>query len=380
MPRDLVAFPAHDWHRRLADGESLRQAALCDGMIQDPDISRFFWIRRVHPRRLFAGLAANAAFVRRPLLPLPGGVLYRIERYRGMEVEGRYLLEHHLPHSADTLLAFWLKGIFASLRVVLPVLWVGDPKEAWVFRALSASRRVFDAMDDWGLAPEFLHQRVAIRDGYRMALRADTVTCNTEGAGRRFHAHPDLRLLPNAAGDGLVPAHAPAERPRRRLGLVGHYSYGRLEPDLLCRTLEARPDCEIIHIGSFRQDGERLRRALAHPRFLSLGEMDVARTRAQMRRLDALLTPHPVCPYTRSQDRLTVYDALAMGLPVVSTELPPADRLHRLCYVARNAGEWGACLDAALAEPVTRRDARRAAMDTETWQTRRASLKEILCT
>jgi hypothetical protein len=377
MGCDLVIFPSHDWRRRLTES-GLRHVALVDEMIADPDIERLLWVRRVHPRRLLLKQESSPDFVRKALIQVGLGCLYQITRYAGSDCTGRYLFEHHLPHSADGLIAVAVK-LWWRRTEARRVLWVGDPKESWSFDRLPAERSVFDVMDDWANAPEFASQRTRILEGYRLARKADVICANTPQAGMRFDGHSRLLMLPNAIGNTLKEAVGRRLSDRPQLGLIGHYSAARLDRDLVKRTLKARPDCDLRHAGRWLGDRDQFEQVMRFSNFKAMGVLSPEETQSLLAGLDALLVPHPVSSYTLSQDRLTVYDALALGVPVVSTAIPPAVRLENYCYVATDESNWLMMLDMALNEPESFRDARIHAMATETWHERWKALKEAMC-
>jgi glycosyltransferase involved in cell wall biosynthesis len=97
----------------------------------------------------------------------------------------------------------------------------------------------------------------------------------------------------------------------------------------------------------------------------------------------AAIIPFKLNHLTRAVDPIKAYEYLALGLPVISSELPELDRFRDLMYIYRTPAEFCSAIGAALAErdeKMSRR--RRAAILRETWEERTDALVQQigLCT
>ncbi|MFP5284844.1 MAG: glycosyltransferase, partial [Thermoanaerobaculia bacterium] len=103
-----------------------------------------------------------------------------------------------------------------------------------------------------------------------------------------------------------------------------------------------------------------------------LGEMPYREVPAFLGTLHAALIPFRDLPLTRAVDPVKLYEALAVGLPVVATALPGvAGWDEPLVYRYRMPGELASRLETAVrGDDEARRRRRREAVSGQTWKAR----------
>ena len=84
---------------------------------------------------------------------------------------------------------------------------------------------------------------------------------------------------------------------------------------------------------------------------------------------DVCLIPYRVNDYTRALSPIKLYEYLAMGRPVVSTDLPYVRREHALVTIAANRDEFIGAVRDALDRPPSdeQRERWRRAAGSNTW-------------
>jgi len=375
----LICLPSHSWGHILKYGENVRHAHLLKHMLLDTDIKRILWASRVRPDRIKHNFLTRCGYERKIIVPLPGGILYRITKYQGRTVDHRYLLEHHLPHFADSLLASVLRQLVSKQKQNLR-LWVGDPKESWINGCVAAKQSAFDAMDDWCFAPEFFDQYRQLEIGYKKAKEYDYIFANTETMLNRFAEHKNKILLPNAADKHQAEASLLkdllSKYPRPWLGLVGKQNDSRLDYSLLDKILEQFKGTVFLA----GEDKSECKNAGNKQNYVKLGWFEMERLHSFYLNLDALIVPRPISAYTLSQDSISVYEALSHGLPVVSTLVSPAVELDHVCYLAENLDDWMHVIDLALNEDKSARQQRISKMAEHSWAKRYQVFKEAFLT
>lgn len=107
-----------------------------------------------------------------------------------------------------------------------------------------------------------------------------------------------------------------------------------------------------------------------------LGEIPYWQVPGFLGGLDALIIPFADTPLTRAVDPVKLYEAFAMGLPVVARDLPHLGRWHEpFLYTYRTPAELVAALERALAGQTPEIAAqRRALVEGESWKRRAADL------
>jgi glycosyltransferase involved in cell wall biosynthesis len=187
---------------------------------------------------------------------------------------------------------------------------------------------VLDAYDAWDRSPlvRGRHRRQAVVDGYRAAARdADLVFTNTPAMLERLRelGATSVQLLPNAsppvdAGGG------PRGGERRGLVYVGRI-HERFDTELTLAVAAAVPDTQITIAGPVEREPVGWSALVSRQNVSLVGQIDPLTARRMIATSAALIVPHRVDPYTRSQDAMKAWDAIATGTPVISTAIPPAD-------------------------------------------------------
>jgi glycosyltransferase involved in cell wall biosynthesis len=210
----------------------------------------------------------------------------------------------------------------------------------------------------------------------RLIREADLV-CATAGvlAQRPREVSPQVLLLPNGVDLGAFPAPA-AVRSGNRTATVGYV--GALGPwfdvEALAAAARELPDWSFRLAGQV-EDPEVA--ALAGlPNLETIGEIPFAEVPGFLAGLDVALVPFRDLPLTRAVDPVKLYEALAMGLPVVARRLPETARwAEPLVYLYDDPAGFVRQLRRAVEErsPEIARERRRVA-EGESWDRRASAL------
>jgi glycosyltransferase involved in cell wall biosynthesis len=211
----------------------------------------------------------------------------------------------------------------------------------------------------------------------RLIRQADLV-CATAGllAERPREVSPRVLLLPN--GVDLEAFPGPATRGTGAATTIGYV--GALGPWFDVEAVEAAaralPDWRFRLAGQV-EDPEVA--ALAgHPNLETLGEIPFGEVPGFLAGLDVALVPFRDLPLTRAVDPVKLYEALAMGLPVVARRLPETERwAEPLVYLYDDPEGFVRQIRRAVAEqsPEAARERRRVA-EGESWDRRAGALLE----
>jgi len=245
---------------------------------------------------------------------------------------GAALIEHPWPFGR--LERRFLGGLLAgsarrsASRVVV---WVADPKSVQAVVGTDTDpvpwRVVVDAYDAWDRSPLVRggRRRRAVSQGYvAAAAKADLIFANTTAMRDRLAglATRNVVLLPNAC--------PPVDRdaPRGDRSLAGLVYVGRIherfDSGLTSAVARALPETTLTIAGPIEREPEGWSSLVALPNVRLRGPTDVGAARELIASAAALIVPHRVDDYTRSQDAMKAWDAIASGTPVISTPIPPA--------------------------------------------------------
>jgi glycosyltransferase involved in cell wall biosynthesis len=212
------------------------------------------------------------------------------------------------------------------------VVWVADPKSVTAVvgsgRERVPWRVVVDAYDAWDRSPLVRGERRlrAVSEGYAAAAaRADLVFANTTMMRDRLAdlGARDARLLPNACPP-VDPGPAAADRRPAGLVYVGRI-HERFDAGLVGAVAAALPETTITIAGPVEREPDGWSALTTRTNVRLPGRVEIGVAREMIGAAAALIVPHRVDDYTRSQDAMKAWDAIASGTPVISTPIPPAD-------------------------------------------------------
>ncbi|MCB9913676.1 MAG: glycosyltransferase [Planctomycetes bacterium] len=277
-------------------------------------------------------------------------------------------------------LASAVRGVLHWLRPARTWSLVEHPGWGRLPELPPGARVVYDWMDDHqGFANSARELVAAERE---LVARADLVVVSSEALRRQAEGRArSLRLLRNAAE--FEPFHA--ARVRAEAGerpVLGYYGALAEWFDVeLVRALARRfPAAEVRLVGA---DTAGVAEALADEANVSFaGEVPYAALPRELARFDVCLIPFLVNELTRATNPVKVYEYLASGKPVVTTDLPEIRDagLDALVERCRDRAAFLEAVAAGLAEAADdpRRAARSERARTETWGARGAELRAAL--
>jgi glycosyltransferase involved in cell wall biosynthesis len=193
----------------------------------------------------------------------------------------------------------------------------------------------------------------------QVVKRSSVVFTNCNLLARRFAPlHPRVRALPGGVSLEAFPLDPPGEPapelrdlPRPIIGYVGGL-HRHLALDLLVAMATARPHWSWVYVGPHQTDVTPL---AALPNVHLLGPRPHDQLARYIRQFDACTIPYTRSVYTETVVPTKLNEYLAMGKPVVSTDLPAlADApevMEAIWTAAPVERPFLAALEAALAAP-----------------------------
>lgn len=297
-----------------------------------------------------------------------------------------------IDRALRTARAWHLRRTATRLGIERPILWLYRPEQrAWIgeFAERLVLYHVTDEYRAFGFLTEAQRQSL-IAEEERLLAEADLtiVTSPRLWETKRARARR-IVLVPNGvdyaafAAARNSPAPEPADLraiPRPRLAYVGHVSL-RLDLPLLAEVARARPEWSLVLLGSVWERGCEAEmanlRALPNVHFLPPREGPAVP--AYLVACDVGLMPYRINQETESVSPLKLYEYLAAGLPVVSTDVPAAREVVPLVSIAAGSKGWVEAIASALAErDPARRKARLALAAANDWERRMEELSAAI--
>lgn len=239
------------------------------------------------------------------------------------------------------------------------------------------ARLIYDWMDNHqgfaGTDPELVHAERALVE------RADLVLVTSELLRRGAEGQARAVEVLRNAGEFEHFHPAGLEGPRKERPVIGYY--GALaewfDTQLVRHVAQRFPAAEVRLVGA---DTAEVAAGLAGElNVRTTGEVPYAELPAQLAEMDVCLIPFQLNELTRATNPVKVYEYLAAGKPVVTTNLPEIRDGGLDEFVARckSGEEFLRAVEAALDEPPDdpRRAARVERAREETWERRGAALR-----
>ncbi len=257
------------------------------------------------------------------------------------------------------------------------VLWTYWPHTAYLVGKLGERATVYHCIDDFVAVGYPLTTRSSLaRMEAEQCRQVDVVFARTAAlAAAKRELNPNTHLLPGGVDtahfDPARVAAPPAEIAallRPRVGLVGTID-DRVDVGLLAHCAQNLPQATFVLVGPVKRHRVNVRPLEKLPNVHFLPPCPHAEVPSIAAALDVCLIPYRVNPYTEGLSPIKLYEYLALGKPVVATDLPYLRREAAHVRIARTADEFLAAVQESLAHPPTPEEQARwrAAAKAQSW-------------
>lgn len=179
----------------------------------------------------------------------------------------------------------------------------------------------------------------------------------------------------------------PGQLPFRKNGTAPHLGYvgwimERTDLDLLSLIARQRPDWKLTLVGpQYPENILKESELLSLPNVDYLGSLPQEKVPDFLQTLDVCLMPHRDNEYSRSMGPLKLYQYLASGKPVVTTNVAGLDKVREHLYIASEYAEYIKCISDALDSDSPELAAKRIeAASRETWDIRVREMFNVVLT
>jgi glycosyltransferase involved in cell wall biosynthesis len=329
--------------------------------------------RAGHPVLYMDGFLRSRILPARQLLHAQGGLQVLRMRVPGRPDPYREVLDHQAAIRMAATILDGLRGERPLMVLVQLPFWAELGRE--LARRLGVPL-VYDRID---LHTGFPGVPQSIEGAEDRLIREADLVCATATllAEKPREMNPHVQLLPNGVDLGAFPEPASQHRNGVRIGYVGALGPW-FDAEAVERAARALPDWRFHLAG--RVEDPRVAALSSLPNLETIGEIPFTEVPGFLSDLDVALIPFRDLPLTRAVDPVKLYEALAMGLPVVARRLPETERWSEpLVYLYDDPESFVSQLRRAVEErtPDLAQERRRAA-EGESWDHRAAALLRAL--
>jgi glycosyltransferase involved in cell wall biosynthesis len=273
-----------------------------------------------------------------------------------------------------------------------PILWIFDAMAANAVGTFQEKLLVYYVLDNY---VEFINPKetdlrsLMARNDEHLTRQADIVIAVSKRLQERcLRYNPSSFVVPNGVSyhafqARLARGETPADMRQLPRPIVGYV--GTLQSDidfsLLQRISLEHPEWSLVFIGPYELGAERsmFDALLARHNVHYLGSKPVEDVPAYIGNCDVCLMPTIVDKSTvPDSDSIKLYEYLACGRPIVSTDTPSVRRFLPLVRIAKDAGGFIQCIEESLAEAPRFSELRKTAASEHSWERRVALLNCLI--
>ena len=161
------------------------------------------------------------------------------------------------------------------------------------------------------------------------------------------------------------------------IGYSGLANMSRINSDLLDFLLEQRPDWQFVFVGPAKSDF--IERYSHYRNVHFFPPVNYQELPDYLRYFDVAIVPFKINDHTKGNDLLKLHDYLAMGKPVVSTDIGGADDLRDVIRIAEGPSDFRDAIEESLHND-TQQDVskRKNVALRNSWHMRIRELKELI--
>lgn len=228
----------------------------------------------------------------------------------------------------NPLIYFQVKKRLKNLGISNPILWLSMLHPVELIDIFKPRLTCVLCYDEVSSSPIFTKsQQMLIKEFEEKLLKRANIVFTTSKRlyNNKIKINPKTYLIPNAVEKEFVDRvnmamPDPLEKIKApRIGYIGKINI-RLDLELIYNTAQNRPDWNWIFIGPIEHGaGKRLKKIKNVHLLGKMGHFEIAK---YLKHFDVLTIPFKINEYTKNMNPLKLYQYLASGKPIVSTNLP----------------------------------------------------------
>jgi teichuronic acid biosynthesis glycosyltransferase TuaH len=366
--RDLIFVSLEDW-----DDVWRRNQSICASLAR----------RFPEMKILFVGLPRNVSHSVRHgnIQAFKGGVTRTLPDFPNITVtRALKLFPDSIPAGRslnERMARSHILRVARGIGLTDPLLWLNPYSAMHMAGAMNEKAVIYDITDDWEMAPSFSERdrKLIVAQDLALCHRADlVVVCSESLEATRRGRCKSLLLLANGVDSTRYAAISdttqPGPWPGPVFGYTGTIHADRFDVSLVAGLADSFPGGSVVLVGPDHLTPSEKTRLAAHPNIHITGPVSYDRIPGMMSHFDVCIVPHVESRFTNSLNPLKLWEYLASGKPVVSTNVAGFSDYPQFCRIASGPAPFvQACRD-ALGENGLHRAGRRVEAGKHSWDCR----------
>ena len=335
-----------------------RNQFLCDGLLRKSVDTKILFVQPPFDNS-YALRSRKLNNIRRSPAIVDGGYSGRLKLFTPTKwfpnslPIGRALNEKHLRDQ--------VKRILHDLDWTATHLWINQHEASHLLGEGIAANTLYDITDDWTkFSGNQSHlELIKSQDAFLCKSCDHVIVCSQQlfDDKAKLVDLDRLHLVPNgvhvehyeAVADTSLPVHKIAEHWTKPVfGYTGTIHADRVDVSLIAAVAHAYPAATIAMVGPNLLDQADQQELDRFSNIVFTGSQPYADLPDIMRAFDVCMVPHLVTPFTESLNPIKLWEYLAAGKPIVSTNVAGFRDFANLVFVSRTHEEFVLELSAAL--------------------------------
>jgi len=269
----------------------------------------------------------------------------------------------------------------ATMGMERPLLWLNPHSAVHMAGRMGERAVVYDITDDWiSPAQSERMRRLTTAQDAALCGRADAViVCSQKLYDMKRGLTSSLHLVPNGVDAAHYRSVLDADGPRPEatrgwrgpaFGYAGTIHPERVDVALVEHLARAFPQGTVALVGPDLLTGPDRARLDALGNVARLGAVPYSCLPDYLRAFDVCITPHCMSEFTESLNPIKLWEYLAAGKPIVSTDVAGFRDYPHLVHLAATPDAFVAACRDALREPPATSAARQMEAQKHTWDAR----------
>jgi glycosyltransferase involved in cell wall biosynthesis len=266
---------------------------------------------------------------------------------------GRYY-STWLNRLGQSILVHHVKKLMGMLKMESPILWLYPPQSSPLLGEFGELLSIYHCIDHFSGNQDGVKRQVMQMEEKDLLQQVDIVFTHSQGLLKRYQGitRRQITLIPSAADVEYFQGTTSIDPllshiPHPRLCVMGTLD-ARLDGTLLLEMFHERPTWQLVLIGAIHRERINLRKLLELPNVHCMGPQPFERLPALLNGLDIFLIPYVLDELTRYISPIKLYEYLAVGKPVVSTNLPEISQFIPYIRMATGKADFIQQVEAAL--------------------------------
>ncbi len=248
-----------------------------------------------------------------------------------------------------------IKKIALKLNFGDLVLWSFNPFIAPYWQKFGSKLIVFDAVDNWSAHSSYIKMQARLKKAYELVKNeADIIYTVSKNLLNFFEDQANVHWIPNGVDFihynkqySLINRDI-ADVKKPIIGYIGIIQE-KVDLDLVHYLAEKNPDKSIVLVGPIWDEQSLQKKELKNYKNIHfLGYKSYEEAPMYIQQFDIGIVPHRANDFSVSTNPMKVYEYLACGKPVVSTENVGTENMNDIIKVASGYEDFNQLVNEAL--------------------------------